>query len=335
MKKIEYKVNVFTGIRPSGGLTIANVIGSVNTIVSLQREGKIQRPMVFVADLHAITDSKPSDTQRYVIDILKDYFALGLNKDNSDVFIQSHLVEEISELNLYFSRLISISELLRVPTLKEMIKKNVDTSNASLLLAMYPIMMSSDILLQKAEYVPVGEDQSAHIEMARFLAKKFNRENNEVFPMPKILSLGEPVRIMSLTGEGKMSKSNPSGAILLDDPIDVSLNKVKRAKTAFAGEMTESLKSLIKIGEFVSNEDEKIKISNILDKHMHGENVMGELKSIILIAIERYLINFQKSKANISDSYVLDLVESGGEIAKKNARETIKEVRNAIGFKYV
>jgi len=335
MKKIEYKVNVFTGIRPSGGLTIANVIGSVNTIVSLQRVGKIQRPMVFVADLHAITDSKPSDTQRYVIDILKDYFALGLNKDNSDVFIQSHLVEEISELNLYFSRLISISELLRVPTLKEMIKKNVDTSNASLLLAMYPIMMSSDILLQKAEYVPVGEDQSAHIEMARFLAKKFNKENNEVFPMPKILSLGEPVRIMSLTGEGKMSKSNPSGAILLDDPIDVSLNKVKRAKTAFAGEMTESLKSLIKIGEFVSNEDEKIKISNILDKHMHGENVMGELKSIILIAIERYLINFQKSKANISDSYVLDLVESGGEIAKKNARETIKEVRNAIGFKYV
>jgi len=92
---------------------------------------------------------------------------------------------------------------------------------------------------------------------------------------------------------------------------------------------------LIKIGEFVSNEDEKIKIRNILDKHMHGENVMGELKSIILIAIERYLINFQKSKANISDSYVLDLVESGGEIAKKNARETIKEVRNAIGFKYV
>ena len=335
MKESEYKVHVFTGIRPSGGLTIANVIGSVNTIVSLQKEKKIERPMVFVADLHAITDARPEDTQKYVLDIIKDYFALGLDKDNCDVFIQSHLIEEISELNLYLSRLISISELLRVPTLKEKIKRNIDVSNASLLLAMYPIMMSSDILLQKAEYVPVGEDQSAHIEMARFLAKKFNRENNEVFPMPKILSLGEPVRIMSLTGEGKMSKSNPSGAILLDDPIDVSLNKVKRAKTAFAGEMTESLKSLIKIGEFVSNEDEKIKISNILDKHMHGENVMGELKSIILIAIERYLINFQKSKANMSDSYVLDLVESGGEIAKKNARETIKEVRNAIGFKYV
>lgn len=335
MKKSEYKVNVFTGIRPSGGLTIANVIGSVNTIVSLQREGKIQRPMVFVADLHAITDSRPSDTQKYVIDVIKDYFALGLNKDNCDMFIQSHLVEEISELNLYLSRLISISELLRVPTLKEKIKKNVDTSTASLLLSMYPIMMSSDILLQKAEYVPVGEDQSAHIEMARFLAKKFNKENSEVFPMPKILSLGEPVRIMSLTGEGKMSKSNPSGAILLDDPINVSLNKVRKAQTAFAGEMTESLKSLIKIGEFVSNEDEKIKIRNILDKHMHGENVMGELKSIILIAIERYLINFQRSKANISDSYVLDVVKSGGEIAKKNARETIKEVRNAIGLKYV
>jgi len=109
MKKNEYKVHVFTGIRPSGGLTIANVIGSVNTIVSLQKEKKIERPMVFVADLHAITDAKPEDTQKYVVDIIKDYFALGLDKDNCDVFIQSHLIEEISELNLYLSRLISIS----------------------------------------------------------------------------------------------------------------------------------------------------------------------------------------------------------------------------------
>jgi tryptophanyl-tRNA synthetase len=81
MKESEYKVHVFTGIRPSGGLTIANVIGSVNTIVSLQKEKKIERPIVFVADLHAITDAKPQDTQKYVVDIIKDYFALGFNKN--------------------------------------------------------------------------------------------------------------------------------------------------------------------------------------------------------------------------------------------------------------
>ena len=335
MKKNEYKVHVFTGIRPSGGLTIANVIGSVNTIVSLQKEKKIERPMVFVADLHAITDARPEDTQKYVLDIIKDYFALGLDKENCDVFIQSHLIEEISELNLYLSRLISISELLRVPTLKEKIKKNIDVSNASLLLAMYPVMMSCDILLQKAEYVPVGEDQSAHIEMARYLANRFNKEHGEVFPMPKMLSLGEPVRIMSLVGEGKMSKSNPNGAILLDDPVDVSLNKVKRAQSAFAGEMSESLDSLIKIGKFVSDESGQKKIDELVSKHMNGEGVMKDLKDVIMESLRKYLTDFQEKKSQMSDSEVLEIAEKGGMIAKKNAKETIQKVRDAVGLKYI
>ena len=335
MKKNEYKVHVFTGIRPSGGLTIANVIGSVNTIVSLQKEKKIERPMVFVADLHAITDAKPEDTQKYVVDIIKDYFALGLDKENCDVFIQSHLIEEISELNLYLSRLISISELLRVPTLKEKIKRNIDVSNASLLLAMYPVMMSCDILLQMAEYVPVGEDQSAHIEMVRYLAKRFNSEHGEVFPMPKMLSLGEPVRIMSLIGEGKMSKSNPNGAILLDDPVDVSLNKVKRAQSAFAGEMSESLDSLIKIGKFVSDESGQKKIDELVSKHMNGEGVMKDLKDVIMESLRKYLTDFQEKKSQMSDSEVLEIAEKGGMIAKKNAKETIQKVRDAVGLKYI
>ncbi len=335
MKKSEYKVDVFTGIRPSGGLTIANVIGSVHTIISLQEKSKEKKIMVFVADLHAITDARPQDTQRYVVDILKDYFALGLDKESCDVFIQSHLIEEISELNLYFSRLISISELLRVPTLKEKIKKNIDISNASLLLAMYPIMMSCDILLQKAEYVPVGEDQSAHIEMARFLTREFNKEYGKVFPMPKMLSLGEPIRIMSLIGEGKMSKSNPNGAILLDDPVDISLNKVKRAQTAFTGEMSQSLDSLIKIGKFVSDENKQREIDSLVTKHLKGENVLKDLKGIIMESLQNYLINFQKRKLEISDSEVLEIAQKGGEIAKKNADETIEEVRQVVGLKYI
>ena len=127
MKKLEYKVDVFTGIRPSGGLHIANVIGSVNTIVTLQKEKEIGRPMVFVADLHALTDAEPKDTQKNVIEVVKDYIALGLDPKSCDIFIQSELIEEISELNLYLSRLITVSELLRVPTLKEKIKKNMGT----------------------------------------------------------------------------------------------------------------------------------------------------------------------------------------------------------------
>lgn len=335
MKNIEYKVDVFTGIRPSGGLTIANVIGSVHTIVTLQNEKEIGRPMVFVADLHALTDAEPKDTQMYVLDVVKDYIALGLNPDSCDIFVQSQLIEEISELNLYLSRLITISELLRVPTLKEKIKKEMDVSNASLLLAMYPVMMSSDILLQKSKYVPVGEDQVAHVEMARYLARKFNKVYGETIPVPNVLSLGKPIRIKSLNGEGKMSKSNPSGAILLDDPIDISLSKIKKAQTAFAKEMSDSLESLVAIGKFVSNEDEKKEIDEIMDRHMNGENVMGELKSVISIALERYLKDFQEKKSKISDSYVQDIIEKGKSIAKENAKDTITQVRKAMSLEYI
>jgi len=335
MKNLEYKVDVFTGIRPSGVLTIANVIGSVNTIVTLQKKEEIGRPMVFVADLHALTDAEPKDTQKYIIEVVKDYIALGLDPKSCDIFVQSELVEEISELNLYLSRLITVSELLRVPTLKEKIKQNMEVSNASVFLAMYPIMMASDILLQKSKFVPVGQDQQAHIEIARYLARKFNKAYGETIPVPNILSLGAPSRIKSLSGEGKMSKTNPSGAILLDDPIDISLSKIKKAQTAFAGEMTESLDSLIKIGEFVVNEQEEVKIDEIVNRHMSGENVMGEFKQILSVAMERYLKEFQEKKSKLSDSEIIKILEDGGKIAKENAKQTIKEVRKAMQFEYI
>ena len=335
MKNLDYKVDVFTGIRPSGGLTIANVIGSVHTIVTLQKEKEIGRPMVFVADLHALTDAQPKDTQKQVLEVVKDYIALGLDSKNCDIFVQSQLIEEISELNLYLSKLVTISELLRVPTLKEKIKKDMDVSNASVLLAMYPIMMASDILLQKSKYVPVGEDQVAHVEMARYLARKFNKAYGDTIPVPNVLSLGKPIRIQSLTGGGKMSKSNPNGAILLDEDINISLSKVKRAQTAFAGQMSKPLESLIAIGKFVSNGEESKHIDEIMVKHMDGENVMGELKGVINVALERYLRGFQERRSKISDSEIEGIIQKGKEIAKKNAKETIKEVRKAMELKYI
>lgn len=335
MKETDYKVDVFTGIRPSGGLTIANVIGSVHTIVKLQSEEHIGRPMVFVADLHALTDAEPKDTQKYVIDVVKDYIALGLNPSKNDIFVQSQIVEEIGEFNLYLSRLISIAELMRVPTLKEKIKKGMSENTANALLAMYPIMMSADILLQKSKFVPVGEDQVAHVEMTRVLATKFNKRYGEVLAVPRVLSLGNPARIKSLDGNGKMSKSNPSGAILLDDPIEISLSKVKKAQTAFAKEKSDSLESLVLIGKFVGDEQVGKEIDDIMKRHFSGENVMGTLKEVIMKSLKVYLENFQKEKALIKDEDVKGILQRGSELARKNAKETIAEVRKAMSLEYV
>lgn len=335
MVNTDYKVKVFTGIRPSGGLTIANAIGAVNPIVKIQEEEESVNTMVFVADLHALTDAEPKDTQKNVIDVVKDYISLGLDINRNRIFVQSFLTQEIAELNLYLSRLVTIAELMRVPTLKEKIKKGQNESNASALLAMYPIMMASDILLQKSEYVPVGEDQVAHIEITRVLAQKFNKKYGNIFPLPKVLSLGKPLRIKSLNGNGKMSKTDPNGAILLDDPIEVSLNKVKKAQTAFAGEKSESLDSLVLIGEFVGNEKEREEIQSIMKRHYEGENVMGDLKVVISAGLERFLKEFQEKKASLKDGDILKKVQSDGEVARENAKETLREVRMAMGLKFV
>ncbi|MGI6423120.1 MAG: tryptophan--tRNA ligase [Candidatus Dojkabacteria bacterium] len=335
MGNSDYKVEAFTGIRPTGGLTIANAIGGVNPIVKLQESGKIKSSMVFVADLHALTDTEAKDSQKAVIDVVKDYISLGLDPKKNKIFIQSMLVEEVAELTIYLCRLVSVAELLRVPTLKEKIKHGQSETSANVLLAMYPIMMAADILLQRTEYVPVGEDQLAHMEMTRFLAQKFNKRYGDVFPIPKTLSLGEPIRVKSLNGSGKMSKTDPNGAILLDDPIEISLSKIKKAQTAFAGERSETLETLVLIGEFLSKEEERSNISAIMQRHYAGENVMGELKSFIGALLKKYLEEFQSKKKSLDEEEILKKIEEDSKIAKKNAQDTLKEVRKTMGMEYI
>lgn len=329
-----YKIEVLTGIRPSGGLTIGNVMGAVNPIVKLQNEDEIGRPLVFVADLHGLTDNEPEFTQNNVLDIVRDYIALGLDPEKNDIFVQSQITDLIAELTIYLSRLVSIAELMRIPTLKEKLKTGENEANANALLAMYPVMMAADILIQRSKYVPVGDDQVAHLEISRFLARKFNKKYGEVLPLPKVLSLGEPLRILSLNGNGKMSKSDPNGAIVLDDPIEVSLKKIKKAQTAFAKETTEALESLILIGKFVCNDEEANEIDDIMKQHYAGENVMGNLKNIISQGLERFLTQYQEKKSQLTDEYVLDVVNKGSIIARKNAQETMKDVRKAMSMKY-
>jgi tryptophanyl-tRNA synthetase len=330
-----YKVDVFTGIRPSGGLTIANVIGSVHSIVKLQNEDEIGRPLVFVADLHGLTDKEPKETQNHVLDIVKDYITLGLDIKKNDIFVQSQITPLIAELNLYLSRLVSISELLRIPTLKDKMKSGQSETSVNALLAMYPVMMASDILIQRAKYIPVGDDQVAHVEFARMVARKFNKRYTEIFPIPKVLSLGEPLRIISLNGKGKMSKTEPTGAILIDDPIEISLNKIKKAQSAFAGETSDTLDTIVTIGKFVGNEQEIKQIGEIMERHFKGENVMGQLKEVVMVGLERYLKDFQSKKAKLTDEYVLEVIENGKKVALKNATETINDVRKAMSLEYV
>ncbi len=226
--------------------------------------------------------------------------------------------------------------MLRVPTLKDKIKHGNGVETANALLAMYPVMMASDILIQRSMAIPVGEDQVAHVEVAKYLARKFNKRYGETFVVPGVLSTGEPVRLVSLDGSGsKMSKTNEKGAIVLRDPIDVSLNKIKKAKTAFAGESSPELETLESIARFVSEGKDLKEIEGVLKEHYEGKNVMGEFKKLLCKSLEQYLRDLEEKRSKITDEYILENIKKAGDTARKNAQETLEDVRKAMGMRFV
>jgi tryptophanyl-tRNA synthetase len=325
--KAQYKVEVFTGIRPTGNLTIANYIGAVVPLLDLQSQGR--DTMVFVADMHGLTDKEPNDLQQ--LEVVADYIALGLDPAKVTIFVQSDIAPQVSELTMYLMRLISIAELIRIPTLKEKLKEGADERTANALLAAYPVMMATDILLQRSEYVPIGEDQVPHMEVTRLLAQRFNKRYSNVFPIPKTQEV-KPLRILSLKGTGKMSKTSPEGAIFLTDAPEDAKRKIMRAETAAPGEMTPNLESLFTISRALAIEDEATQLDNFIKQHQTGEKILGEYKKLLAAQVERFLIDFQSKRSSITPEVTQRIVGDGAMIARENASETVKMVKEAMGF---
>ena len=327
---MQYKVELLTGIRPTGDLTVANYLGAVAPIVELQSQG--MHPVVFVADLHALTDNEPEVVRKFAYEVVADYIALGIDPKKTQIFLQSDIIEEVTILTSLLARHVSVAELLRVPTLKDKIKKNARPETASAFLLLYPVMMAADILLQRAKMVAVGEDQVPHVEMTRLLARRFNKKYREVFPIPRVLEI-KPLRILSLKGEGKMSKSNPEGAIFLTDNLEAVTRKIKSAETAFEGVMNEKLESLILVAKSLAKTDaERNEINDIIEQHKRGKRVMAQFKQSVTQIVSNFLQEFQARKTEITRdmTYIQSILEEGAKFAKENARETITVVQNVL-----
>lgn len=329
-QSMSYKIEVFTGIRPTRDLTIANYLGAVKPVVELQNQGF--STMVFVADLHALTDNEPSLVKKYIPEIVADYIALGLDPSKTKIYLQSDLVSEISIFTLLLSRQINVAELLRIPTLKDKLKKKdqPETSNAFLLL--YPVMMAADILLNRSQKIPVGEDQMPHLEMVRELARRFNKKYANILPLPEVLQI-KSYRILSLKGEGKMSKTNPQGAIFLTDNLKTINRKVRMAETAFEGVMSEKLESHILIAKGLAKTDkERQEIEFLIKEHKNKKRVMGRFKEIFSEIIQNFLKEFQIKRKKIiqNSSYISRVLKEGKLIAKENAKETLEGVQKVF-----
>src|SRR6195952_3953169 len=219
---------VLSGIRPTGFLHLGNYFGALKNWVRMQDEYECY---FFIADWHSLTTH--ADTSELKLNtrrLVSELIAGGLDPESCTIYAQSD-IPEIPELYLYLNMLAYKGELEKTVTFKEKLRQQPDNANAGLLT--YPVLQAADILIHRSHYVPVGKDQQQHIEMTRNFAERFNHRYGEVFPIPKAFSYGDDlVKIMSLDGSGKMSKSEQQmNTIYLKDDDDLITKKIMKAKT--------------------------------------------------------------------------------------------------------
>lgn len=322
---------VFSGVQPSGDLTIGNYIGAIKNWVSLQDEYDCNYCIV---DLHAITVPQvPSNLRKKTLDVLALYLACGIDPDKSTIFIQSH-VPAHAELTWVLNSISYMGQLNRMTQYKEKSKKSEENLNAALFT--YPVLMAADILLYGTDLVPVGEDQKQHIELARDLGERFNNKYSETFKIPEPLIKETGAKIMSLQNpESKMSKSDSdeNGYLLILDSPDTIRRKIKRAVTDSLGTVDyndeqKGIKNLLTIYSIFSKEE----IPQIV-KRYEGEGY-GKFKNDLAEVVVEGLRPIQEKYENIrNDKDFLEKVyREGAEKAEDKARKVLRKVYKKVGF---
>lgn len=221
------KKRIFSGIQPSGELTLGSYMGAIKNWVSLQDEYDC---LYCIVDMHAITvRQNPADLRRRSVNQLAQYIACGLDPAKNIMFIQSH-VPQHAELSWVLGCYTQFGELSRMTQFKDKAAKHADNITAGLFT--YPVLMAADILLYQADLVPVGQDQKQHVELCRDVAQRFNGVYSDTFTLPEPFIPKMGARVMSLGDpSSKMSKSDPDGCVFLMDTPEVIQKKFKRAVT--------------------------------------------------------------------------------------------------------
>ena len=324
---------VVSGIRSTGNLHLGNYYGAIKNFLKMQRENKC---FFFIADYHALTTHpKPDDLQGNIRQVLAEYLACGIDPEIATIFIQSD-VPEVTELYLLLNMNAYVGELERTTSFKEKIRKHPDNINAGLLT--YPVLMAADIIIHKANKVPVGKDQEQHLEMTRRFARRFNTIYDvNYFPEPDAYNFGnELIKIPGLDGTGKMGKSEGNG-IFLADPPQAIRKKVMSAvtdagPTETGQKMSEPVQNLFTIMKVVSDPST---VKYFTDKHASCEIRYGDLKKQLAEDIIKATDPI-RNKINdiLTDSeYMSRVVREGSEKARESASKTIREVREIIGYR--
>jgi tryptophanyl-tRNA synthetase len=324
------KKKVYSGIRATNRLHLGNYLGAVKGMLAVQDEYDC---IFSVVDLHAITTPyEPKELQANIRNIVIDYLAAGLDPEKCLLEIQSHIPEHM-ELAYYLGTIYPVSRLEDLPTYKD--KKAQHPKYVNMGLLYYPVLMAADIMLYKAELVPVGVDQEPHLEVTREIVRKFNSMFGETFPEPqRFATTGEYVP--SLSGEGKMSKSVEGSYITLMDDLDTIKKRLASAPTdsgIVGGRVPETggvanLFTMLKL--FGTDEMYNNYVTDYEEKRIR----YGDMKHDLAEAIAKELKPLQeKRRALESDpTYVDQVLEKSQQNCLERASETIREVKEKMGL---
>lgn len=322
---------VFSGTRATGRLHLGNYLGAVKGYLELQNNPAYET-IYMVMDLHAITTpydkTKLAENTRNVI---MDYLACGLDPQMAIITAQSLIPEHAYLANILASE-ITVARMQHLPTFKEKVKQYPE--HVTMALLNYPVLMAADILIYKAELVPVGIDQEPHLEVAREIARKMNEKYGLDFPEPtRFATKGEYVP--SLTGEGKMSKSVEGSYINLTDSFEEIMKKLSKVPTdSGKGKAIPEKGGATNLLQFVELFEGAEKRKQYEASYLNEGIKYGELKSELAEAIYKELKPIQEKRKyfEANPDEVDQIIRDGAEKARKIAQETISEVRSKIGL---
>jgi tryptophanyl-tRNA synthetase len=327
------KGTILSGMRPTGALHLGNYFGALENWVKLQDEYNCY---FFVADWHALTTGYEDTTQvkNNINDLVVDWISAGLDPDKCTIFLQSSVLEH-AELHLLFSMTTPLSWLYRCPTYKDQLNQMKDKNITTYGFLGYPCLQAADILIYKADYVPVGEDQLPHLELTREIARRFNHMYDEVFPEPDAILT--KAKVLPGTDGRKMSKSYNNTIALSDSPDDIR-RKVKTMVTdpARIRKDDPGHPEVCTVFSFhkIFNESE---VSEIEEQCRAGKIGCVQCKKKLADKMIEHLEPIYKRRQNIlkNPGMIKEIIHTGNENAKKVAQKTMEDVRKAMKIDYI
>ena len=329
------KKRILTGIRPTGKLHLGHYVGALENWVRLQQEYDC---FFLIADYQALGDhiDDMDNIKSAVRDVVLDWLSVGLDPNISTFVVQSY-VPEHAELAMLLSMLTPLGMLERNPTLKSE-KERISNTSLSVGFYTYPVSQVADILLPKADLVPVGEDQLPHIEMTREIARRFNNRYGKVFPEPVSL-VGRVARLLGTDGQSKMSKSI-GNVIYLSDDQDTVKKKIMsmytdptRIRATDPGHVEGN--PVFQYHDAFNSDVEEV--SDLKERYMSGKVGDVEVKQKLITAINNFLdpIRETRNKYLNDTNFINQCIDSGSAKGKITAEKTMLEVREKMGLKYV